>query len=138
MAPSAQRRKVWLTPTTRVPCSNAENIGERKTWTQSELRAYGVEMSIPFFWECSVVWAYQTMFLRLMRKIKSAVNTTQNAHKTSIFKRRLDVTCTWGRWTAEPLDATDNRRKTTSVWSEQLAQLRLLRYNDSYVHVYKQ
>jgi len=31
---------VWLTPTTppttRVPCSNAANIGERKTWTQSE------------------------------------------------------------------------------------------------------
>ena len=23
MAPSVQRRKVWLTPTTRVPCSNA-------------------------------------------------------------------------------------------------------------------
>jgi len=33
---AAQRRKVWLTPTTRVPCSNAANIGERKTWTQSE------------------------------------------------------------------------------------------------------
>ena len=30
------RRKVWLTPTARVPCSNAANIGERKTWTQSE------------------------------------------------------------------------------------------------------
>jgi len=29
------RRKVWLTPTARVPCSNAANIGERKTWTQS-------------------------------------------------------------------------------------------------------
>jgi len=29
--PSAQRRKVWLTPTTRVPCSNAANIGQRKT-----------------------------------------------------------------------------------------------------------
>jgi len=27
---------VWLTPTARVPCSNAANIGERKTWTQSE------------------------------------------------------------------------------------------------------
>ena len=27
---------VWLTPTTRVPCSNAANIGERKSWTQSE------------------------------------------------------------------------------------------------------
>jgi len=26
----------WLTPITRVPRSNAENIGERKTWTQSE------------------------------------------------------------------------------------------------------
>ena len=25
-----------LPPTTRVPCSNAANIGERKTWTQSE------------------------------------------------------------------------------------------------------
>jgi len=30
------RRKVWLTPTAWVPCSNAVNIGERKTWTQSE------------------------------------------------------------------------------------------------------
>ena len=30
------RRKVWLTPTARVPCSNAANIGEWKTWTQSE------------------------------------------------------------------------------------------------------
>jgi len=27
VAPSAERRKVWLTPTTRVPCNNAENIG---------------------------------------------------------------------------------------------------------------
>jgi len=23
------RRKLWLTPTTRMPCSNAANIGER-------------------------------------------------------------------------------------------------------------
>jgi len=30
------RRKVWLTPTAGVLCSNAANIGERKTWTQSE------------------------------------------------------------------------------------------------------
>jgi len=29
------RRKVWLTPTAQVPCSNATNIGERKTWMQS-------------------------------------------------------------------------------------------------------
>ena len=28
--------KVWLTPGAGVPCSNAANIGERKTWTQSE------------------------------------------------------------------------------------------------------
>jgi len=27
---------VCLTPTTRVPRSNAANIGERKTWTQSK------------------------------------------------------------------------------------------------------
>jgi len=33
---SAQRCKVCLTPTRRVPCSNGANIGERKTWTQSE------------------------------------------------------------------------------------------------------
>ena len=26
---------VWLTPTTRVPCSIDASIGERKTWTQS-------------------------------------------------------------------------------------------------------
>jgi len=32
----AERRKVWLTPTARVPCSNAASIGERKTWTQSK------------------------------------------------------------------------------------------------------
>jgi len=30
------RRKVWLTPAARVPCTNAVNIGECKTWTQSE------------------------------------------------------------------------------------------------------
>ena len=29
------RRKVWLMAAARVPCSNAGNIGERKTWTQS-------------------------------------------------------------------------------------------------------
>jgi len=27
------RRKVWLTPAAAMPCSNAANIGERKTWT---------------------------------------------------------------------------------------------------------
>jgi len=31
---SVPRRKVWLTPAAGVPCSNAANIGERKTWTQ--------------------------------------------------------------------------------------------------------
>jgi len=30
------RRKVWLSPAAGVPCSNAANIRERKTWTQSE------------------------------------------------------------------------------------------------------
>ena len=30
------RRKVRLTPAAGVPCSNAANIGERKTWRQSE------------------------------------------------------------------------------------------------------
>jgi len=30
------RRKVWLTPAAGVPCSNAANIGEHKTWTQNE------------------------------------------------------------------------------------------------------
>jgi len=30
------RRKVWMTPAAGVPCSNAANIGERKTWTYSE------------------------------------------------------------------------------------------------------
>ena len=29
-------RKFWLTLAARVPCSNAGNIGERNTWTQSE------------------------------------------------------------------------------------------------------
>ena len=29
------RCKVWLTPSARVSCSNAANIGQRKTWTQS-------------------------------------------------------------------------------------------------------
>jgi len=30
------RRKVWLTPADGVPCSNAANIAEGNTWTQSE------------------------------------------------------------------------------------------------------
>ena len=29
-------RKVWLTPTVPVPCSNAAKTGKRKTWTQSK------------------------------------------------------------------------------------------------------
>jgi len=31
-----RRRKLSLMPTARVPCSNAANIGERKSWTQIE------------------------------------------------------------------------------------------------------
>ena len=31
-----RRRKLSLTPTARVPCRNAANIGERQTWTQSK------------------------------------------------------------------------------------------------------
>jgi len=31
-----RRRKVWLTPAAGVPCSNAANVGERKTWMHSE------------------------------------------------------------------------------------------------------
>jgi len=27
------RRKVWLTPAARVPCSIAANIGQHKAWT---------------------------------------------------------------------------------------------------------
>jgi len=30
------RRKFWLTAASLVPCSDAANIGERNTWTQSE------------------------------------------------------------------------------------------------------
>jgi len=30
------RRKAWLTPTAGVPCSNAANIGECKSWVLSE------------------------------------------------------------------------------------------------------
>jgi len=28
------RHKVWLTAAARVPCSNAANVGEPKTWTK--------------------------------------------------------------------------------------------------------
>jgi len=39
---SIQRRKVWLTPTITVPCSNAVNklIGERRIWTQSDVSTW--------------------------------------------------------------------------------------------------
>jgi len=29
------RRKLWLTPAAGLPCSNAANTGERKTWTHT-------------------------------------------------------------------------------------------------------
>jgi len=32
--------KVWLTPSARVPDSNAANIVERKTWTQSKFSTW--------------------------------------------------------------------------------------------------
>jgi len=31
-----RRHKVWLMAAARVPCSNAANIGEHKTWMQSD------------------------------------------------------------------------------------------------------
>ena len=34
--PCQMRRKVWLTHTARVSCSNGANIGERRTLTQCE------------------------------------------------------------------------------------------------------
>jgi len=37
VAPSAERRKVWLTLTAQVLHRNAANIEERKKWRQSEL-----------------------------------------------------------------------------------------------------
>jgi len=39
-----RRCKLLLTPTARVPCSNDANIGEHKTWTQSEF--YILQISI--------------------------------------------------------------------------------------------
>jgi len=33
-------RKVWLMPTAQVSCSNTTNIGECKTWMQSEFRTW--------------------------------------------------------------------------------------------------
>jgi len=30
------RHKVWLTAAVRVPCNHTANIGERRTWRQSE------------------------------------------------------------------------------------------------------
>jgi len=35
-----RRCKLSLMPTTRVPCSNAANIGERKNWTQSKFSTW--------------------------------------------------------------------------------------------------
>jgi len=57
----AKRHKVWLTPTTWVPCSNAANIGERRTWMQSELCPWQnsvmgqepLKMYIPVYCTCS-------------------------------------------------------------------------------------
>jgi len=32
--------QAWLTPAAGLPCSDSINIGERKTWTQSEFCAW--------------------------------------------------------------------------------------------------
>jgi len=37
-------RKVWLTPAAGVPYSNATNIGERKSWTQSEFCTWQISV----------------------------------------------------------------------------------------------
>ena len=38
--------KVWLTAVARVPCSNAANIGECKTWTQSEFCSWQTSIRV--------------------------------------------------------------------------------------------
>ena len=50
-APCVQRRKVWLTPTTRVPCSNAAK-------TRKPLKSAGVPQTTgPIFIDLSRWWA---------------------------------------------------------------------------------
>jgi len=44
---------VWLTPTTRVSPSNAANIGERKTWTQSELCTWQNSVTVQEIRKCT-------------------------------------------------------------------------------------
>ena len=39
-------RKVWLTLAARVLCSNAANIGERITWTQSEFCSWQTSIRV--------------------------------------------------------------------------------------------
>ena len=38
------RRKVWLTPAAGLPCSNAANTGECKTWMQSEFCTWQISV----------------------------------------------------------------------------------------------
>jgi len=47
-----QRRKAWLMPAAGVPCSNAANIGERKTWTQSAFYTWQILSGDKSFRKC--------------------------------------------------------------------------------------
>jgi len=58
------RHKVLLTAAARVPCSNVANVGERKTWTQSEFCSWqnsvkGQEPQKMYIW-CGPIPAQET------------------------------------------------------------------------------
>ena len=44
-----RRRKVLLMPTAREPCSNAANVGERKTWTSVPVQTAKIMQSLVGF-----------------------------------------------------------------------------------------
>jgi len=73
VAPSVQRRKVWLTPTTRVPCSNAAK-------TRKQLKFAGVPQtgqsisaaSRPMF---TILWAHVEDISLLNKLVFAIVDT---------------------------------------------------------------
>ena len=56
VAPSVQRRKVWLTPTTRVPCSNSPKTQNSLKFAAPNFLKMGIKMP-----RVVVFWATSTM-----------------------------------------------------------------------------
>ena len=137
VAPSVQRRKVWLTPTTGVPCSNAAKTRNLlklagMSQTTGSISAAIVGRSSPY---CGDIWRRYCCLTSFFPIVDMCLNCKDIAQKSRVMvpRWRFFASCIFSESRAARFrPASEIRTKATpcvEVW--QTSNLRWLRLGDA-------